>query len=168
MKRLLLTLILLPTLAFAQQKKYDPVYHLDIHGCYEYAITALVHGDADLESIAGKKKKKAIYFSKEYYTAGFPEEIDGCAIKFIDIDLNKETLYKEQKSKKGVVMYMSVLNLTADTCDLWMIPIDIEKKGEEYSWSYNDGGCHVFYNFNKEAGKLGYLKTECKEAKKED
>ncbi|MBS1773690.1 MAG: hypothetical protein JST82_12600 [Bacteroidetes bacterium] len=166
MKKFIAVLLLLAPFIISAQTKAPPAT-FDIRGCYEYALHSLVNSDNGLGYVKKDfgKKVKHYYFPKKFYTVALSETIDKSTLKYIDFDLNKETLYEEQESKKAALILMTELNLTADTCDLWFIPMKLTKKDNGFETTYSDNVCHVYFYFNKETNKLGYAKTECEGCK---
>lgn len=163
MKRWLLFLFFIPVTVHAQA---DSSCTYDMYNCYLHSLRSYLNGSSGLEQMNSKYVKKntsTLYIAKRFYTSGFPEIIDGYNVQYIDIDDNKELLYNELKSKKGALLYMSELNVTADVCDLWLMPVEIikNKKDGGFEPLYKEKGCHLYFRVCKDNGKLSYKNTIC-------
>ncbi|MBN8671109.1 MAG: hypothetical protein J0L80_10520 [Chitinophagales bacterium] len=169
MKRLLLLLGLLPIGATAQMKSSD--CQLDIYGCYVYSLKAFAKGSDGLAKFRKQilpAKTTDVYISKQYFTVNLPESAEGINYHYEDISEQTAELYKQQQSKKAICMYMTDLAIGADTCHLWMMPVNLVKQGNEIEMDYPSKGCKLNFVVNKETGKLCFANTVCPLAKKED
>jgi hypothetical protein len=159
----LLILLFIPSLSFAQA---DTACTYDMYNCYLHSLRAFLHGTSGLEQMHEKhmnKKTTTLYIPKRFYTSGFPDEIDGFKVQYLDIAENIDMLYDELQSKKGTLVYMSELNVTAEKCDLWLMPVKIvkNKNGGTLEPQYTEKGCHLYFRVCKENGRLGYDMTFC-------
>ena len=168
MKRFLFLVLFIPLFSSAQSSDTTCTY--DMYNCYLHAIRAFLNGSSGLEDMHSKqmtKKTATLYIVKRYYTSGFPDVIEGHNMQYIDIEGNEELLHSELKTKTGTLLYMSELNIGAEMCDLWLMPIYMKKQGNVISPEYTEKGCHLYFRVCKETGKLGYAKTFCPPADKD-
>jgi len=159
MKNWLLVLVFLPAFSFAQT---DTSCTMDMYGCYVYAIKSLLNGSsglAELHKSFFKKNTTVLYIPKRFYTAGLPEKIEGYKIQYIDLDAEKLKIYEAVNNKSAALFYMSELNVTASMCDLWIMPVTLEKNNNQVEANYAELGSHLLFKVCSDSGKLGYGMT---------
>jgi hypothetical protein len=161
MKWLLPVFLFFPFISNAQK---DSSCTMDMYGCYVYSLKALINGNSGLihaHELQFKKKTKTLYIPKRFYTTALPEELEGIQVKYIDLDTEKDKIYEAVKHKKAALYYLSELNITATMCDLWIMPIGLNKVSETIEPDYTELGCHLFFKVCGDNGKLGYSNTIC-------
>lgn len=159
MKNWLFLLVFIPVLCFAQK---DTSCSMDMYGCYVFSIKSLLKGSAGLEVLHQKsihKKTTTLYIPKRFYTAGLPEEIDGYKVQYIELDAEKSKIYDALKNNTAALFYMSELNVTASVCDLWLMPVSLEKVNNRIEVNYAELGSHIMFKVCSDNGKLGYNST---------
>lgn len=135
MKHFILGLLFLPLTVFAQQENTaDPDFEgWQIKDCQAFALKELTKGENGKLSTVAKgrvsEKTKTIYLARQTWLQEIKDTVfNGIAIKQVDIDENIKTLADDVKNGTAAIFYISPFELKAPQCEMWIFPVDVNKK----------------------------------------
>ena len=162
MKRMLFALLFLPNILSAQTKE-QPYESYDMEGCIKYAIRQMTDTDGVLKDMVKNHigdNTKTIYIAKQSYLKNMPDTANGYKLVYTDIEENSKDIYKEQKEGTAAVFFLSEMIIKADTSDIWIFPVTIEKKGFKTVSNYATQTSTIHFIFNAAPPKFIFTGAE--------
>ncbi len=157
MKKWLLLLAFIPFIATAQEKETDSLKWEGwlISDCQGFVLNQLAKGDnGELKAVADGRvteNTKTIYIVKKNYLQKVPDTANGITFKYVDVDSNLKEITEDVKKNDAAIFHISAFNLDSKECTIWVMPIDISKKGmfgSKKEYATTTGTVKFFFNYD--------------------
>lgn len=141
--------------------KYRDLVGFTQKSCYLYAVRNYLTTD----TILGPVKKygvlgsdSTIYIVRAEHTKDWPDTMAGFHIVYIDLEDDKEKLYKEQRSKNMPVLYISRFVHEYDRYFCNILPVVFKNKREI---TYGHDACKMWFTYDYSIAQFYYTNKLC-------
>lgn len=169
MKKLLFVLLMLPVVAFSQDKQDKteeerPFEGWQIKDCQKYALQEIARAAEgefkDATNGRVTENTRTIYIAQQKWLQNLNDTINGIEIKFVDIPANLNDIAKDVKQNDAAVFYISPFEVKATICEMWIFPIDVKKGLGKAKQEYSPTAYKMKFFFNYDPPKYEYRGVE--------
>lgn len=158
--RLLLALLLLPILVWAQPAHTVEMWQEpDVYKHMIHFITETKGKLNDTCSLALSPDAKDIYIIKTDYIKSLPDTANGYRIHLVDADSSQKMLYKMQKEQQTSIpiFYFAKWHHYLEYYQYWVMPVTAKKK----KLQYGNQAMKLHYFYRQDLSRFEFTKTEC-------
>lgn len=158
MKQWLFLLAFIPFLATAQEKQTDSLEWEGwfISDCQTFVLNQITKADkGELSKLTDGRvteNTKTIYIVKKSYLQKVPDTAEnGIIFKYVNVDSNLKVIAEDVKKNDAAIYFISSFNLDSKLCTIWVMPIDIVKKGmfgQKKEYAKTVGTVNFFFNYD--------------------